>query len=209
MEYLPYASILLELVAAIFATIHFKKYAISNEKYFLHFLWYTFSIDTLGSILNYFSIDNSWLFNIFTVTSFLFYFYWYYTILKSKKLRIITIAATLFFLGMTLLTYIVPQLAGQGYAFVAGSFGLLILTVFNHYQLLKGDEVLILKYKLSFWISTALLLFYMGLIPFALLSKYLDLNEMTGSVILLCLNVILYGCYVIGFIWTKQRYNRF
>ena len=205
LSYLP----LVEFVAAFYATVHYKKYRASNERYFMLFLWYTFAIDFTGVMLRSFSIDNGWLYNIFTITSFLFYFYWYYSVLKRNAFKSITIVAALLFLGMTLLTYIVPGLSGQGYAFVTGATGLLILTVFNHYQLLKGDEVLILKYKLSFWISTALLLFYMGIIPFALLSKYLDMQGGTNSIILLTLNIILYGCYIIGFIWTKKEYNRF
>lgn len=207
--FLSYLLPLIEFTAAFFATIHFNKYKNSSERYFMYFLWYTFIVDFTGVILKSFSIDNSWLYNIFTITSFLFYFYWFYTVLKRKAFKNMAILAAVLFLGVTLLTYFVPELSGRGYAFVTAAIGLLILTVFNHYQLLKGDEVLVLKYKLSFWISTALLLFYMGIIPLMLLSGYLGVEGSNFYIILVSLNVILYGCYVIGFIWTKEKYNRF
>jgi signal transduction histidine kinase len=113
------------------------------------------------------------------------------------------------FIAMTIITLTIPGLGGQGYAFAIGAIGILMLTFFHFYQLLNGDEVLNVKYKLSFWISTALLLFYLGSIPLILLSKYMDIRALSCNIILLSLNIILNGCYIIGFIWTKKKYNRF
>ena len=205
----PYFLPLIELTAAIFATVYFKKYLASNEKYFLFFLWYTFFMDLTGVFMDYNSVDNSFIYEIFTVSSFLFYFYWYYLILKSKIFRKITVLLTAIFIVMTVVTFTISSLSGQGYAFSTGAIGILMLTIFHFYQLLNGDEVLNVKYKLSFWISTALLLFYLGIIPLILLSKYLDIKGLSNNIILLSLNIILYGCYIIGFIWTKKKYNRF
>ena len=206
---LPYFLPLIELTAAIIATVYFKKYLASNEKYFLFFLWYTFLMDLTGVCLDYNSVDNNFIYEIFTVSSFLFYFYWYYLILKFKIFRKITVLLTAIFIVMTIITHTISSLGGQGYAFATGAIGILMLTLFNFYQLLNGDEVLNVKYKLSFWISTALLLFYLGIIPLILLSKYLDIKGLSNNIILLSLNIILYGCYIIGFIWTKKKYNRF
>ncbi|MEL6810923.1 MAG: hypothetical protein AAFP76_06270 [Bacteroidota bacterium] len=209
-EYFPFTIPLIELVAAIFATIHFEKYARSNEKYFLYFLWFTFIMDATGIMLNEFTtIETTVWYNVFTPIVLLFYFYWYYSILKSKSFKQMAILSATLFIGMTVLTYIFPKLSGQGYAFVIGVIGLLVLTFFHFYQLLRGDEVLVVKYKLSFWISTALLLFYIGILPLMLLAKYIEINGSNYNIILVSLNVILYGCYIIGFIWTKKKYNRF
>jgi hypothetical protein len=205
----PYFLPLIELIAAIFATVYFKKYVASNEKYFLFFLWYTFLMDLTGVCLDYNLIDNSFLYEVFTVSSFLFYFYWYYLILKSNIFRRIAVFLTAIFMVMTTITLVISSLSGQGYAFSIGAIGILLLTILHFYQLLNGDEVLNVKYKLSFWISTALLLFYLGIIPLILLSKYLDIKGMSYNIIIVSLSIILYGCYIIGFIWTKKKYNRF
>ena len=111
---------------------------------------------------------------------------------------------------MTTLAYVLPEeFKNQGYAFVVGSLGLLVLILFHFYQLLNSNEVLIIKHKLSFWISTGLLLFYVGIIPLVLLTKTFAISTLSRNVILISLNIILYGCYIIGFIWTKKKYNRF
>lgn len=209
-QYLSYIFPAIELIAALFATIHFSKYKHSREQYFLYFLWLTFIMDLAGVVLGpeYTTVKTIW-YAVFTVVSFVFYFYWYYSILIRKQIRVIAIIAALLFLAVTALTYAFPaQLGGQGYAFVTGATGILVLTVCHFYQLLRSDEVLAIKYKLSFWISTALLLFYMGVMPLALLTRYIEMEAFNNTIILLSLNVILYGCYTIGFIWTKKEYNR-
>lgn len=207
--FLPYSIPIIELIAVIFATVHFKKYAASNERYFLYFLWFTFLIDVTGTILNHFSIDNKLVYEVFTIGSFLFYFYWFNTILKNKTFKSIAKFSAIMFLGVTLIAYILPSYGGQGYAFVTGAICILLLTFLHLFQLLRGDEILVVKYKLSFWITTALLLFYVGIIPLILLSQYLNVEGASRTVIFISLNIILYGCYIIGFIWTKKKYNRF
>lgn len=201
----------LELVAAIVATLYFKKYKQSSEKYFLYFLWFTFFIAALGAVLKpYYPIIMSWVFSFFSFLSMIFYFYWYYKILKSKYLKITVVIFASVFTLITTLAYILPnELKNQGYAIIIGSICILILTLFHFYQLLNSDEVLVIKHKLSFWISTGLLLFYVGIIPLVLLTKTLVIKPLSHILILISLNLILYGCYVIGFIWTKKRYNRF
>ncbi len=209
-EYFPFIFPLLELLAAIFAIIFFKKYVRSNERYFLFFLWFTFIMDATGVVrTQVFSLESKLLYSIFTMTGFLFYFYWYYIILKTKIFKRVALLSTTLFIVITVITYVFPELQEQGYAFVTASISLLVLTFFHFYQLLTGDDVLIVKYKLSFWISTALLLFYIGILPLMLLAEYIEINGMSYNIILLSLNVILYGCYIIGFIWTKKEYNRF
>ncbi len=201
----------LELLAAIIATVHFKKYSFSTEKFFLYFLWYTFALEVTGAILGYvFEVKNIWLYNAFTITSFLFYFYWYHTILKRKIFKNIVIVFSIIFTVIAIVNLVYQSwLEYHMYTLIAGALFVLVLTIFHFYQLLNSDEVLIVKYKLSFWISTALLLFYMGIIPLFSLSGYIKFRGLSYLLILLSLNIILYGCYIIGFIWTKKKYNRF
>jgi len=207
---MPFVHIV-ELIAAIIATRNFKKYRYSNERYFLFFLWFTVLIDGTNAIMNsVFNIEISWLHEVFTVTSFLFYFYWYYTIFRNGFFKKTALFFATIFGCLTIAAKVFPnEMAGKGYAFISGAIGILVMTFFHFYQLLKSNEVLIIKHKLSFWISTGLLLFYIGIIPLILLASYLDIGGSNYKTILLSLNVVLYGCYIIGFLWTKKEYNRF
>ncbi|PKA82287.1 hypothetical protein ATE92_0415 [Ulvibacter sp. MAR_2010_11] len=210
-KYLLYIITLLELLAAIMATIHFKKYRASYEKYFLFFMWYTFLVDLTGGLIgDVFLMNNAWLYNAFIITSFLFYFNWYYTILRRSNFKKAVIAFTIIFSVVALFNlFFVSWKAYHSYTFFTGAAFLLVLTLFHFHQLLNSNEVLIVKHKLSFWISTGLLLFYMGMIPLIYLLKYIGIEHLSYLFILISLNVILYGCYTIGFIWTKKKYNHF
>jgi len=200
-----------ELTAAIMAVIYFWKYRASNEKYFLFFLWYVVLVDIVGAVMGYvFEMNNFWWYNLYTVTSFLFYFYWYNSILKSVFFRkFIRYFAITFFL-VAVASFIWQDWdVYHKYTFVTGAFFLLILTVFHFYQLLNSNQVLVVKHKLSFWISTGLLLFSVGMIPLFSLSEYLNFKGSGFIMTIVSLNIILYGCYIIGFLWTKEKYNRF
>lgn len=202
---------LIQLIAAMVGVWNYKKLKRTREKYFLALLWFTFLVELMNLLLkDLFLIESSVGHQIYFVISFSFYFYWYYDVLGRRFSKLITLFFTVIFLAMTGLAYIFPiEMGGKGYAFITGAIGLLVLTFFHFYQLLKSDEVLIVKHKLSFWVSTALLLFYMGILPLILLAGYLDIKDSSYTIILVCLNLILYGCYIIGFIWTKEKYNRF
>ncbi len=177
----------------------------------MFFLGYTFIVEILGAVLgDILRIDNSWLYNIFTFTSFLFYFNWYYSILKRPKLKKSVLPFTIIFVVVAIFCLFTQSWEEyHTYTFFTGAVFLLVLTLFHFYQLLNSNEVLIVKYKLSFWISTALLLFYMGMIPIIFLMEYTNIRVFSYLIIIISLNVILYGCYIIGFLWTKKEYNRF
>lgn len=201
----------IEFLAALVATFTFGKYVASTERYFLFFLWFTALIEVTNPILqDTLGMQLPWLYEIYHVAVFLFYYYWYYTVLKGAQYRGIAIIAAICFLALTAMAYIFPDtMKGKGYAFVTGACGLLILTLIHYYKLLNSNEVLNIKHKLSFWISMALFLFYMGIIPLMLLSDYMGIEDLSYFIILITLNAILYGCFIIGFLWTKKEYNHF
>ena len=201
----------LEIVTAILATFFSKKYNASSERYFVYFLWFTVLIEVSGGLMRFmFSVENFWLYNIYMVVGFLFYFYWYYSILKQKSFQKTVLIFSILFTGVALWSFVFQNWSEyHKYTFVVGALFTLIAAVFHFWQLLYGDEILIIKYKLSFWISTGLLLFYMGMVPFMLLSRYFKLTGTNYYILIISLNSILYGCYIIGFLWAKEKYNRF
>ncbi|MEM7086553.1 MAG: hypothetical protein AAF489_10250 [Bacteroidota bacterium] len=210
-NYISYAPSLFALIASIVAIVCYKKFVHSNEKYFLHLIVLTVVVDVLGGILGYvFSLNNFWLYNFFTIGSFLFYFTWYSRILRRKSFKRIIIAFYSIFCLVAISSLLFQSWKEyHAYTFFTGAAFLLVLTLFHFHQLLNSNEVLIVKYKLSFWISTALLLFYMGMIPVTFLLKYMDVQDSKYLYLLIALNLVFYGCYIIGFLWTKKKYNHF
>ena len=214
MLYFPYLINLLQLITAIIALVYFKNYKNSTEKYFLLFLWVTFITDfSCGILSDYFLVNLYRIYNIYTGISILFYFYWYYSLLKLKLNTKLTFLFSVIYVIVFILNFFQtsPSDGYIDYTFVIGAVFIVILTGFYLYELANSNTIILTKYKLSFWIALALILFYVGMVPFMLLSKYFNIwgESNTFFIILLCLNVILYGCYCIGFIWTKKKYNHF
>ncbi len=209
-HYLFYVITFLELFTSLMATIYIEKYKSSKEYYFLFFLWFTFFLELIAGSLGYiFSINNQWIYNIFMTISFSFYLYWYQSILKKRGFRKIVVIFVTVFLCVAIWNIVFQSpFSFHKYTFVTGALLTMICTIFHFWQLLNSDEILEVKYKLSFWISTGLLLFNMGMIPMMLLSKHLNFSEIQYYIIIITLNIILYGCYSIGFLWTKEKYNR-
>lgn len=214
MQYFIYIINILELSAAIVALINYEKYKFSTERYFLPFLWFVFFLDfSCGILVDFFSVNIYTIYNAFTAFSLLFYYNWYHSILSNKLNKKLT-----FLFSFILVIFVIIDLVLNknnqllDHSFVVGSIFIVILTGLYFYQLANTNNSLSIKYKLSFWIALAIILFYVGMIPFMLLSKYFNIarpGSKTFIIILISLNLIFYGCYIVGFIWTKKKYNHF
>jgi hypothetical protein len=93
--------------------------------------------------------------------------------------------------------------------FVFGAIVNLTASIAYFLQLLGSREIIHVKYKLSFWIATGLLLFNICMIPFFMFSELLSSREFLYCIILVSLNAILYTCYSVGFLWNKKEYNQY
>ncbi|MGB5553806.1 MAG: hypothetical protein WBM83_04040 [Flavobacteriaceae bacterium] len=151
------------------------------------------------------------MYNIYIMVSISFYFYWYHTIIEDRKGKMAIKVLAAVFLLYGLFSLMKWDGAGlQKYTFMVGAVFTLICALLHFRQLLQSDDALNLSRTLPFWVSTGLLLFNIGMVPYMLLSDYLNFrNNIYSIVILLLLNFILYGCFSIGFIWSREKPNRF
>jgi hypothetical protein len=197
-----------EFITAVLATYHYNKYNKSTEKYFMHFLWFVFIMDfgIGGYIELVLKQNNSWVYNIYFLISFLFYFYWYYSIIKKTTFKQLVLFLAVTFVILDIFCFVV--IGNNQYhisAFIFGAIINLIATLFYFSELLASKIVIHLKHKLSFWIATALMLFNVVMIPFMI---YIDtitrVDYPNYQYLLISLNLILYSCYSIGFIWSKK-----
>ncbi|MEM9142662.1 MAG: hypothetical protein AAGA86_06715 [Bacteroidota bacterium] len=163
-----------------------------------------------GILGNVFEINTKWIYNIYMLISFSFYFHWYRSILKRKEFRNTVLVFIILFVCTSLWNFAFQDWNYyHKYTFVTGALFTMVCTLFHFGQLLGSDEVLDIRRNLSFWISTGLLLFNMGMVPLMLLSRNLNFSELHYFVLIVTLNLILYGCYSIGFLWTREKYNRY
>jgi hypothetical protein len=91
------------------------------------------------------------------------------------------------------------------YTFICGAFIIIISSLLYFSELLKSDKILYLKSELGFWIAIGLLLFNVGFVPIEIFKDTFNSISETRIVITICLNIILYTCYSLGFIWVRKE----
>lgn len=198
-----------QLVTAIIATLYFKKYNEGFIKYFLIFLWYTAINDFIGK---YYSINinnnNKIFYNIYQMVQFGFYLTLYYFNIKNKTNKNVILV----FLGL----YFVSVLINCSYenfsisyfqtTYIIGATFTVIAIVMYFSQILNSDKIIIITKILLFWISTALLIYYLPIIPFMVVQKYSIKSTkipdffIARFILVFLLNVL----FISGFIWCNK-----
>ncbi|MGB1451522.1 MAG: hypothetical protein ACPG7E_07420, partial [Marinirhabdus sp.] len=157
----------------------------------------------VGDVLE---INGNWIYNTFMFFSFLFYFYWYYRIFKNKLFKTLVVLFAISFVTVAIAHWLLPGWESfHMYTYLTGAVLLFMSTLLHFYELLYKEELFVIKHKLGFWISTGLLLFYIGLIPLTIFRGGLNTEGLAYNLLLVGLNLILYGCYTIGFLWLKKK----
>ena len=204
--FIPYCIRILILLTAVIATVNYPQFKISKEKYFLHFLWFTVAIEFIATILNHLVTNAYIIYNFFAIVGFLFYLNWFYIKLNSVLVKYLFY--TFLIVSIANLSFKNPIKDHLEFSFVFGAVSILICSFMYYSKVLRNDELFKITQRLSFWIVTGILFFYIGMIPLILLANILDFSGVYYLSVLLGLNIILYGCYIIGFLWSKKTFNR-
>jgi len=222
---------IIEILAAIFGLYYLKKVKPKDAtRYFVYFLWLIVVVESFGAIpaiayfTNYeyfgflkdtFFQRNSWLYNIFTLITSIFYtlYFFSFTDFKLKKL-FIKIAVFIYFIYGVYLLLDISVLGSANVPFITiGGAIIMFLSIMTFYmQLLKSDLILKLQKYLPFYISIGVLIFYLCTTPIEIYMNYFkEGNEffMTFKTkMYLYLNLFLYGSFILGFILCSKK-NKF
>lgn len=177
----------------------------STQQYFLFFMVFAILIEIIANLIRIYSPwKNSFVYNIYIILSFYFFFYWFYTILSKKKISVLLIG--LFTVGMIYSiateSFSKTMLSGTLYT---GTGIILIFSVMYYSQLLHRIEVLNYLKLQPFWITTGLLIFYLGLLPLQYLLHQEFFDKTVYQFVIMVLNVIMYGCFTIAFLCPIKK----
>ena len=210
-----------ELLASIVGTIYFYKYRHTVLKYFLILLWYITLTEFSGWYISANRIEsllffdqngtkyNLWMYNLLRIFTFSTIFYIYIKSINTKRYKQL--------IKIFLITYLILVVINwsfiQSFIFemseipkIIGSLFVTITVIFYFIELLKSEKIITFHRVLLFWISTGILLYYSGSIPFAL--KWNGYMLIPGIHKIFLINTILaltmYLTFTFGFIWSKK-----
>jgi hypothetical protein len=211
---------ILEAIAAITGFIYFKKIRKTPWQWFPVFLLLIVLSELLGHYLvatgN--KIYNRNLYHYLVIPGeFIFYFWLFYKYHLSKKLFISCI--TLYLLAWGFDTWILNQDAYKvpywfsSLSYSVGNLVLVILILKYFLQLVNSNSILFFKSSNLFWVSTGLLVFFLGTFPYFGLRNLLHKNYTqtfwTYTYIMFYLNYFMYIMFSISFIWGKPNSKSF
>ena len=188
------------------------------------FLWFTVFVEIFGSYspIGYFSEyryfpfiqdtvfqNNLWWYNLFAISNFAFFTYYFISFLKNKTLRSIAHVSIVLYLFISLGVYIITGSlfsSTSNFVMIIGTLLLLMSVLSFYFELLRSDLLLQLKRLLPFYISVGVLIFNLCVTPVDILSDYFSEREGNALfvrlhiTVLLFANLFLYTSFILGFL---------
>ena len=217
-----------ELVAALSGTYYLKKVNDNRLRIFVYYLWLTLIVEIVGgysrlmlnnydhewfiAIKNSLFCRNTWLYNIYSYLAIGFISIFYYSFMTTFKSRI-TILSTLGLYSVFSILYFTFTdaffITTLPYHFTIGVVIICMYVLLYFLQLIKSDKILDF-YKLpSFYISIALLLWYLSVIPLFIFDNYFKaINaDFVGfrTLLLLFINICTYSFFAFAFLYPLYK----
>lgn len=201
-----------EILSFLISTALYYKKRNKLLLYFIPFLFLTVVIEVIGSgwvLTDWFSSYRYAIYNIFTTIEFIFYSAVFYSQFRKEYFKKIVVL----FIPIFTLLVIINLAFIQGlnktfhtYTFLLGSFFVVVFCCCFFYESVLPERI---DEQLSkqpfFWISSGLLIYYLGSVIINALFDYLTTNDMKiegmriYGIINNSLNVILYTSFIISF----------
>ncbi|WPO90967.1 hypothetical protein [Chryseobacterium sp. YR459] len=200
-------SMILSIIVILLMVIKYRKTGKENLFFIIGYLLFS-----LIDIFCYFYYDLTnlptdifYVIGFLMIVFFLYLFYYHQLLYVPLLKKIQTIILILFVLNIAVMFYMEDDLLHH-FSFNMLYVDILLLLfsiILFLYQTFNSDKILEIKSYLPFWISVALLIFFIGSIP--ILFFRTTVSETIYFFILFMLNLISNGILILGLIWNKQE----
>ena len=218
LKYLVYIT---ELISAVVGFMYIRKWQTTIWRWFAFFLMFMVIGECVGESL---SVVNSpitrklnviWYDNIVIPSEFL-YFFWIFYLHNENPIKkrlplafiiiyIISLASDIFIFQAH---FHAQQLPFNSFSYTIGNI-LLLYLILNYYSRMANSQtVMKLNENMLFWISTGLLIYYLGTCPFwglrNIIINYKSLYEAYNAIQLI-LDFLMYLTFTFSIIWVKAN----
>lgn len=218
-------------ISAVTGLIYYKKYKHTNAKYFIWFLVYILFFEILAGytslVENHESLydvklylkgtifeKNYWVYNLFwNILSTLFISFYYLKVLKSKKYSFVVRCATYIFVLFSI-GYVTFNMDDFFYSNVipikiAAVSVIFLCIMFYFIEILNGDKILTFYRSFNFYVSTALLIWWLVTAPVMFYQIYFSKADWNFVFlrwqIFLFANFFMYSMFTVAIIYSKPE----
>ncbi len=217
----------IEFIAAITGVILFKKYNSGAAKFFISFLVYIAICDLIGnytylvrnggffSFLESTPLRNNYWWTTLTwfIGAIVFYCFYYNKILKTKTYKVIVKYAGFSFITISI-SYILFNIEDYFVKFfpfinVFGALIIFLCTMLYFIEILKSEYILTFYKSLNFYISSAILIWWLIVTPMVFYDIYFSKADWNFVIlkwqIYMLANIFMYTTFTIGLIYSKPE----
>jgi len=201
---------IIEYIALIIAVFYYKKIIETKLHYFILFLLYVSMTESLGGFLLYKKMSNYFIYDLYTYIEQMYFYYIFYHYINNTKVKKIIIGFVVFLNISYLFNIFIFKIKYPIYpsdAFLINQI-LLIITIFYFLiEFFLSDRGLKATNYLIFWISIAILFYYITFLPLdTVLRGFVKDSTKIIAKMRTIIIIILYSTYSFGFIWSKEKY---
>ena len=221
LKYLVYLS---ELISVIVAFLYIKKWQTTLFRWFAFFLLFILIGECVGESLTRIntpisrSLNLVWYDNIVIPIEFLYYFWIFYTNYELPKEKRLPMACIIIYI-IGLVTDIVVfhpyfkamQLPFYTFSYTLGNVLLLVLILTYFNRMATSTTVLKLNENMLFWISSGLLVYFLGTCMYwglhnVLVTRYRPFAQAYSNIELI-LDILMYLTFTFSIIWVKPNFS--
>lgn len=218
-------------ISVLTGLLYYKKYKHTNVKYFIWFLIYILSFEILAGYTKLLDQQESlydvkmflkgtlfernyWVYNLFWgVLSTLFISFYYLKVLKSKKNSIVVKYATYIFMLFSI-SYVIFNIDDFFFSIVipvkiAAVSVIFLCVMFYFIEILNGDKILTFYRSFNFYVSAALLIWWLVTTPVMFYQIYFSTADWNFVFlrwqIFLFANLFMYSIFTVAFIYSKPE----
>ena len=198
----------LALVVAIVGLFKYKDYAHTKAKYFLFSVWYIVFTEFLGTYFyKWFDMLNYPVYNTYRLVQLTFYLWWIRLLLQSVVKRKILAG----FIVVSVLAHLIDNIFIHSFLYESATYGNTLSVIFVAISIclyiveqFNSEKVLTITSSKYFWFLIGVLIFNVTYLPFKIAFKYFIFGDIRPlSVVNFILCVILYSCFLVGFLKAK------
>lgn len=205
------------LISLLAVIVFYRKLQPKWLQLFFYFLLFTLLVEVGSAFYSYYlKKSNHFIINIFSLVSFGFYFLFFYKTFVTKNAKKILCIISLPYIVFSFcdVVFIEGFYYFNIYSFCVGSILIVLCCLLYFKQLFAANELINYFRLPMFWISTGLLFFYTGNLVQVSLMNYIIQNQLDPEgriyqIIMITLNLILYGTFTTGFLcnrpWKKEK----
>jgi len=191
------------------ALFQFNKFKTSPIKYVVYFIGYVFISETIANSYLSNGMSTVIINNVYSIAYTFFNLFFYSILIKNNRAKKIgNIMMFIFSIGLLINQLFFQEFEHklQTYTFILGLFLVTILVFIYLSEIMNSDKIFKLTNTSEFWISIGIIIFNFGFIPVLVVAELIRW-EGIYNYILLFVNVIMYSCFITGFIISKKEYN--